>query len=185
MQELTFSHHHIVSQTWYCQSICVSLCSLWERETSLVSFIGRVYGEDVWGSTSSLTVFQPASRGARTVIPEQPSSLNSNSIMRSSEKGNHDLSYKFLCLYLSFYLIVLPALFLTAFARVSILFCYCLHVTTEEQCRSDKWATSPGRLGQGPFPKDLWILFLDNETQRRRLMGSLPRNLWPGTGPGT
>ena len=39
------------------------------------------------------------------------------------------------------------------------------------------------RLGQGPFPEYLWIWFLDNETQRRRLMSSLPKNLWPGTEP--
>ena len=51
------------------------------------------------------------------------------------------------------------------------------HAWPTECASSSRW------LGQGPFPEYLWIWFLDNETQRRRLMSSLLRNLWPGTEP--
>ena len=61
------------------------------KQTPLVSFVDRVYGESVWRSTGNLMVWQPASRGSWTVDPDQPSSCNSISTMNSSEKGNHDL----------------------------------------------------------------------------------------------
>lgn len=85
------------------------------------------YDEDVWGNMRSLTVIQPTSPGVRTAVPDQPSSLSSTSLMNSSDKDNCSFFYR---VYhpvsvspslLFFYLLVIPSLFLTATARVSLL----------------------------------------------------------------
>ena len=64
--------------------------------------------------------------GSRDCCPSSAQLTQQQLIVSSSEKGNHGLSLgsavwsQLLCLCFSFYLLLLPALFLTAPARVSL-----------------------------------------------------------------